>query len=86
MKKELREVYICEYCGCIMLSEEGMLTHELICLKNPINQPCSECENQIIGLGCSAGIDMESIGGKVACFKYMKGKPKSIQEVLNRDK
>ena len=83
MKKELREVYECEFCGVKMLSEEDMVTHELLCFKNPINQPCSECENQVLGFGCSAGMNMDVMGGKVVCFRYKKGKPKSMLDMID---
>ena len=50
-----------------------MRQHEEICPMNPKNQLCSMCENQILGLGCSKGMNMEDIGGNVLCFYYKKG-------------
>lgn len=75
MKKETITLYTCEFCGAQSTDEEEMVTHELICPLNPINQPCSTCKNQLIGYGCIKKMPMENIGGKVKCFFYEEGSP-----------
>lgn len=77
MKKETIDIFICDFCGHQTQDEAYMKLHEEICPLNPKNQPCSMCENQILGLGCSKGMDMENIGGNVLCFYYRKGYPKN---------
>ena len=78
MEKETIEVYVCSHCKEIKHpNEQWMRQHEEICPMNPKNQPCSMCENQILGLGCSKGVNMEDIGGNVLCFHYRKGYPKN---------
>ena len=85
MKKDTIEIYICDYCGLKHEDESWMKIHEEVCLKNPINKPCSECENHMIGAGCLAGINMDAVGGNVLCFRYKKGTPKSITDILTGD-
>lgn len=85
MKKEIIEIYVCDFCGIKHESEDWMKTHEEVCLKNPKNQPCSECENQLIGVGCMCGMNMDVIGGNVYCFRYKKGEPKTMQDFLLGD-
>lgn len=80
MKKESIDIYICEYCGLKHLDESWMKLHEECCPKNPKNEPCGQCVNCIINpfteeAKCAANMDMESIGGNVLCFKYIKGTP-----------
>ena len=77
MKKENIDIYICEFCGIKNESEDWMKLHEQVCIKNPINMPCSRCSNMIINFGCSFGIDCDKIGGKVLCMKYSEGEPKN---------
>ena len=77
MEKETIEVNVCSHCKEIKHpNEQWMRQHEEICPMNPKNQPCSMCENQILGLGCSKGVNMEDIGN-VLCFHYRKGYPKN---------
>ena len=84
MKKENIDLFICDFCGQHSRDEFYMQLHEDICPLNPKNQPCSMCENLILGLGCSKGIAMESVDGKkVLCFFYKKGYP---QNPFNSDK
>lgn len=77
MTKETVEVFICDYCGQKHHNEKWMKMHEEICALNPKNQPCAMCKNQILGIGCSKGMDMESIGGNVLCFFYKEGYPQN---------
>jgi hypothetical protein len=78
MKKETIEVYICDFCGIKHENEDWMKLHEQVCSKNPINMPCSKCEHQVIGFGCSKSINCDVISGNVKCFYYKKGEPKSL--------
>ena len=83
MEKETIEVYVCSHCKETKhLNEQWMRQHEEICPMNPKNQPCSMCENQILGLGCSKGMNMEDIGGNVLCFHYRKGIPQNPMSIL----
>ena len=85
MIKETIEVYVCQYCGAKHIDESFMGMHEEVCPKNPKNQPCSECENQILGVGCSKNVDMESICGNAICFCYKKGQPKNILNMMGEE-
>ena len=82
MKKETIDIYICDFCGIRHESEDWMKLHEQVCTKNPINMPCSQCENQVIGFGCSKGMNCDAIGGNVLCFFYKKGNPTSLFEMV----
>ena len=82
MFKETIDLYICQYCGQKHQDENWMKLHEEICALNPKNQPCAMCENQILGVGCSKNMDMESIGGNVLCFFYKKGYPKNPFDII----
>ena len=85
MEKEIIEVYVCSHCKETKHpNEQWMRQHEEVCPMNPKNQPCSMCENQILGLGCSKGMNMENIGGNVLCFYYKKGYPKNLFDQLFR--
>lgn len=85
MEKEIIEVYVCSHCKETKHpNEQWMRQHEEVCPMNPKNQPCSMCENQILGLGCSKGMNMENIGGNVLCFYYKKGYPKNPFDQLFR--
>lgn len=78
MEKETLEVFVCSYCKETKHpNAEWIKKHEEICPMNPKNQPCSMCENQILGIGCELGMDMEAVGGNVLCFFYRKGYPKN---------
>lgn len=79
MKKEIKEFYICDYCGTPHENKEWMKEHEEICPLNPKNQPCSTCQNLILGLGCSKGMNMEQIDNKkIKCFFYKEGLPQTL--------
>lgn len=79
MRKEIKELYICDYCNINHEDEAWMQCHEEICPLNPKNQPCSKCSNLILGLGCKYKVDMDSVDGKkVKCFFYNEGLPQTI--------
>ena len=79
MRKETKELYICDYCSASHEDEKWMQCHEEVCPLNPKNQPCSTCQNLILGLGCAKGMDMEVIDGKkVKCFFYKQGLPQTL--------
>ena len=82
MKKEIIEIFTCDYCGFQHKDENFMRDHEELCFKNPKNLPCSECENNIIGAGCAKNMDMEKINSDTLCFFYKKGTPKSILDII----
>lgn len=86
MHKETIEIYICQYCGFKHPDKGFMEKHEEVCLKNPTNQPCSECEHHILGIGCSKGMNMDSVGGNVLCFFYKKGQPKNLLTMMDGGK
>lgn len=75
MKEITKTFFVCEFCGLEHEDKNFMTTHETCCIENPINQPCSKCANHIVGFGCRANMDMDAVGGKVLCFKYIKGEP-----------
>lgn len=75
MKEITKTIYICDYCGQEHEDKSWMELHEDTCALNPKNQPCSTCANMLIGVGCTKGICMENVGGKVHCFYYKKGTP-----------
>ena len=83
MRKETIDIYICDFCGFKHPDEYFVKHHEEVCPKNPKNQPCSECENHILGIGCARGMDMDSIGGNVLCFYYKKGQPKNLLNMMD---
>ena len=82
MKKETIEIYKCQYCDTIHKNKDWMELHEKICPLNPENQPCSTCSNQVLGMGCSKGMNMETVGGNVLCFYYKKGYPQNPISIL----
>lgn len=82
MKEINKTFFVCEFCGLEHEDKNFMTTHETCCIENPINQPCSKCANQIIGFGCKANMDMNAVGGKVLCFKYIKGEPRLPSDFL----
>lgn len=82
MKKETVDIYICDFCGRMSEDKEFLRLHEECCPKNPKNQPCSECENLMLGIGCIKGMNMEDVGGNVICFHYKKGVPQNPLSML----
>ena len=79
MKKEIKEFYICDYCGAFHEDKNQMELHENICPKNPKNQPCSTCQNLILGMGCAKNINMDVVDNKkVKCFFYKEGLPQTL--------
>lgn len=82
MKEVIKRFVVCDYCGLELQDDNEMKIHEEVCPHNPKNQPCCNCSNQIIGIGCSKGCDMEAIGGNVLCFCYKEGKPMTTMEAL----
>lgn len=80
------DAFKCDFCGFLSESEITTSLHEQICPKNPINQPCSECENMCIGIGCLNQVQMDNVDGKkVKCMFYKKGKPQTPMSVLTKE-
>lgn len=83
MKELTTTFYICDYCGLKLEDKSQMELHEETCPFNPKNQPCSQCENMIVGVGCCKKINIEDIDGKkIKCFFYKKGTPRTILDAL----
>ena len=75
MKTITRTLHKCDFCGFEDEREDFMKLHEECCALNPKNQPCSQCGNMILGVGCGRGMNIESVGGHVLCFYYNEGVP-----------
>lgn len=44
MKTLIKEIYKCDHCNKVYLKKTAAINHEIICLKNPINnRPCFGC-------------------------------------------
>lgn len=83
MKEIITTSYVCDYCGLKLEDKEQMELHEEVCPLNPKNQPCSQCENMIVGVGCCKKMNIENIDGqKIKCFFYKKGTPKTLLDAL----
>ena len=76
------KIYICDFCGRMSEDKEFLRLHEECCPKNPKNQPCSTCSNQLLGMGCMRGMNMEDVGGNVLCFHYRRGTPQNPMSIL----
>ena len=86
MKEINKIVFKCDFCGYEHELKNVVELHELCCPQNPINQPCSTCTNQVLGLGCSKSVDMNCVGGDVLCFHYKAGEPLNpMQAILQID-
>lgn len=86
MKEEMN--YVCDYCGFKSNNKEVVFLHEELCPLNPKNQPCSQCENMIVGMGCARNVPIEKVDGqKVLCIFYKKGTPRtlSFKSLFNLD-
>lgn len=83
MKEIVTTFYTCDYCRLKLEDKSQMELHEEICPLNPKNQPCSQCENMIVGVGCCKKMNIENIDGqKIKCFFYKKGTPKTLLDAL----
>lgn len=83
MKEIITTFYVCDCCGLKLEDKSQMELHEEICPLNPKNQPCSQCENMIVGVGCCKKMNIENIDGqKIKCFFYKKGTPKTLLDAL----